>query len=383
MLKTTKDTVEEFWSFEIVEEIRRKRAAATAEDFMQEFFDFLGIKGAIWPVPSGRRAIEWFLRSNARSNKRSVLICNFNCPAVADAVVKAALAVETFDFSSVNGGIDWGTIVELLKPEHAAIIIPHLFGVPYDFSKIIEACRRMNILIIEDCAHTVGASIAGHSAGTLGDAAIFSFNYDKPLSLGWGGALLVNAKELASRVQIPHFDEIPLEWEYLKMSEFDKFLTGRRRTIGRESIFRRALTKIIRANRFDLPDAPIGPLRAALGLWQLERYPNVLKLRNDNANFVVDNSQNYSCWHVGENVKPAWLRQKVITNQPQQGIVIAKRLRREGIRVGNFNWPKPIDLLKKGMGTASDMLSMFGLDVPIHQNMSKDLLERLCHDLNG
>ncbi|MBI1730856.1 DegT/DnrJ/EryC1/StrS aminotransferase family protein [Candidatus Acetothermia bacterium] len=383
MRQTIKDTVEEFWSFEVVEEIGRKRAAPDSVDFLQEFLDLLGIRGAIWPVPSGRRAIEWVLKSTAKPGKDSVLICNFNCPAVSDAVLNAGFVVETFDFSSVNGSIDWGAIVESLKPEHAAIIIPHLFGVPYDFSEIIETCRSMDVLIIEDCAHTVGALIGDRPTGTVGDAAVFSFNYDKPLSLGWGGALLANTKALASKVQIPRMEGISVEWEYKKMSEFNAFLIHRRRMIGHESIFHRAMRKITRANRFDLPDTSIGPLRAALGLWQLERYSKVLKLRNDNANFVVDSSQNYSCWPVGKNIKPAWLRQKVITNLPHQGIAIAKRLRREGMRVGNFNWPKPIDHSQNGKETASHLLSRFGLDIPVHQNMSKDLLRKICHDLNG
>ena len=63
------------------------------------------------------------------------------------------------------------------------------------FPTIIEYCREKGIIIIEDCAHTLGGKIGGEAAGTL-EMLLFWFNYDKPISLGWGGAMIITTQNL-------------------------------------------------------------------------------------------------------------------------------------------------------------------------------------------
>jgi hypothetical protein len=55
--------------------------------------------------------------------------------------------------------------------------------------------------VIEDCALAAGSSVAGQSAGTFGDAAVFSMELSKTLSCGWGGILLVRDRKLADEVE--------------------------------------------------------------------------------------------------------------------------------------------------------------------------------------
>ena len=54
-------------------------------------------------------------------------------------------------------------------------------------------CNKKGIVLIEDCAHCMGAFINSQIVGTIGHCAFFSFNYDKPISLaGSGGAAIFN-----------------------------------------------------------------------------------------------------------------------------------------------------------------------------------------------
>jgi dTDP-4-amino-4,6-dideoxygalactose transaminase len=125
----------------------------------------------------------------------------------------------------------------------------------------------------------------------------------------------------------------------------------------------------------------IGPLRAALGLWQLERYPDVVQSRNENAN-GLRNLAGCTDWHVGPDVLPAWLRLKVIPRKPQDALVIARRLQRRGLRVGNFNWTRTIQEHLVGPDVSnSQYLSRHCLDVPIHQHMTKDELACIAEAL--
>ena len=90
-----------------------------------------------------------------------------------------------------------------LRSDHHAIVVPHLFGVPSDFRPIRRAAAELGILVIEDCAHTVGGRIGKAVAGTLGDLAIFSFTYNKPISVAGGGVLLINNTRLEPLLQLP------------------------------------------------------------------------------------------------------------------------------------------------------------------------------------
>jgi len=66
---------------------------------------------------------------------------------------------------------------------------------------VLDIARRHNLRVIEDCAHTLGATYDGRPVGTLGDAAIFSFQTLKPLNLYGGGLALVRDRALADRVR--------------------------------------------------------------------------------------------------------------------------------------------------------------------------------------
>jgi perosamine synthetase len=178
-----KDTVEEFWDIETIKYCLAYNPQYTSDDFFIEMSHFLGVKNKIWGMPSGRWALQHFLENTKDYSGEIVLAASFNCGEIGTAVQKAGFILETFDLMDPLGRIDCGNIVAGLKKSHHAIIVPHLFGVPTDFNPIFEKCQHLGILIIEDFAHALGGTIQGRMVGTLGDAAIFSFNHDKPLSL--------------------------------------------------------------------------------------------------------------------------------------------------------------------------------------------------------
>jgi dTDP-4-amino-4,6-dideoxygalactose transaminase len=84
-----------------------------------------------------------------------------------------------------------------------AIIPVHLYGHPADMAAILEIARRFDLWVIEDCAQSHGAEIAGQRTGTFGDIAAFSFYPTKNLgALGDGGAVATNDAGLAEQTRL-------------------------------------------------------------------------------------------------------------------------------------------------------------------------------------
>jgi dTDP-4-amino-4,6-dideoxygalactose transaminase len=377
-----RDTVEEFWDEEVLSELTDQGPAASPAEFARALGEFLQTAQQVWLTASGRAGLYGLLALLKSPEKSAVLISDFNCPAVADAVLRAGLQVETFDLADHTGRIDWEAVCGQLSPRHAAVVVPHLFGVPTDFSPVVGAAARLGICVIEDCAHTLGGRIGQQMAGTLGDAAIFSFNYDKPLSLGGGGAVVINHPDLAKGASFPA-QEVSAAVELGELRAFRRWLTFRRSNIrGRSLPFRVARRLLRMTGTYRQPcltaAAAVGPVRAALGLWQLRRYLEIVRRRNENAQFFRD-VPGCTAWHVGPGTQPAWLRLKILPRTPGRAADIACLLQRRGLRVGPFNWSQTIgEYLGQQASPTAGYLARCALDVPIHQAMTRAELEHIA-----
>lgn len=78
-----------------------------------------------------------------------------------------------------------------------ACIPMHTFGLPCRIDEIVSVCKDFNISVIEDAAEAMGSSYKGKHLGTFGDIAVLSFNGNKIITAGGGGAIVTNNKEIA------------------------------------------------------------------------------------------------------------------------------------------------------------------------------------------
>ena len=362
------DLVEEFWDLELIESLYRDASHTSPNDFRDAFHQRFERRGRLLLTGSARHALKVLLAHAARaSRKRRVLLSNFNCRVVRDAVLIAGLAVDTFDFAAPLGQIDWEFVGRTLTDEHLAVVVPHFYGIPTDFAAMVPPARRKGVLIIEDCAHALGASIAGTPAGQLGDAALFSFNYDKPISLAGGGALLINH----SAIDIDRYaveQSPPRRLELLQFRRMKSALLYGRARRERRPLLARIGAKL-HVPPYAVPRLPtgIGSLRAAAGMLQLERYEEIRDRRNRNAQ-MLESALARLAWHVGETVKPAYLKLRVVVTESDAAFAIGE-CRRCGITIANSNWPMLIDGPDK-LHVNAQRAAAFGLDVPVHQNLS-------------
>jgi aminotransferase in exopolysaccharide biosynthesis len=83
----------------------------------------------------------------------------------------------------------------------AACMPMHTFGFPVHINKLIEVCKKWNIPIVEDAAESLGSEYNGISTGGFGEVAAFSFNGNKIVTSGGGGAITTNNIELGDKAK--------------------------------------------------------------------------------------------------------------------------------------------------------------------------------------
>src|SRR5207247_659335 len=87
-----------------------------------------------------------------------------------------------------------------ITPNTRAVLPTHLYGMACDMNPIVELAKWHKLKVIEDCAHSLGATYKGEMVGALGDASFFSFQSFKPLNTYGGGLAWMRDAELARRV---------------------------------------------------------------------------------------------------------------------------------------------------------------------------------------
>lgn len=96
-----------------------------------------------------------------------------------------------------------------------AMVPMHTFGHPVDLDPLVEVCQRFDITLIEDAAESLGSFYKGHHTGQKGLLSALSFNGNKIITTGGGGAILTNDDELGRLAKhITTTAKVPHRWEF-------------------------------------------------------------------------------------------------------------------------------------------------------------------------
>lgn len=102
------------------------------------------------------------------------------------------------DYLKETSIIEQGRLINKYTKRRIGAIVPmHTFGHPVDIDPLLELCSRYNLAIVEDAAESLGSYYKGQHTGTFGKLAVISFNGNKIVTTGGGGAILTSDKELA------------------------------------------------------------------------------------------------------------------------------------------------------------------------------------------
>ncbi|MEQ8320928.1 MAG: DegT/DnrJ/EryC1/StrS family aminotransferase [Rhodospirillales bacterium] len=151
-----------------------------------------------------------------------VIVPAFTWVATANVVRQCGATPVFIDVMSDTYNIDTEKVPALLTERTRAIIPVHLFGLCADMDAL-KSLLPDHVLILEDAACAVGAKYKGKSAGSLGDAAAFSFHPRKMVTCGEGGMVTTDDDILAHKMRVlrNHGASIPEETRHLSARPYD------------------------------------------------------------------------------------------------------------------------------------------------------------------
>jgi dTDP-4-amino-4,6-dideoxygalactose transaminase len=170
--------------------------------FEREFAAYCGVRHCIG-VANGLDALVLTLKACGIGVGDEVLVPSNTFIATWLAVSQAGATPVPVEPDPRTHNIDPARLEAAITPATRAIMPVHLYGQPADMAPLLEVAGRHGLKVIEDAAQAHGARYRGQRAGSLGDAAGFSFYPGKNLgALGDGGAVTTNDDALAEKLRM-------------------------------------------------------------------------------------------------------------------------------------------------------------------------------------
>jgi len=169
-------------------------------EFERAFERHVG-QGTAIATSYGRMAFYSILKALDLPPGSEIIVPSLTFWVVPELARVAGLEVVFADVDPRTFTLDPASVERLVTDRTQAIVPTHLYGLPCDMDAIADIARRHNLIIIEDCAHALGATYKGRPVGTFGTGALFSFQTLKPLNCYGGGMALVQDPAVAARVR--------------------------------------------------------------------------------------------------------------------------------------------------------------------------------------
>jgi UDP-2-acetamido-2-deoxy-ribo-hexuluronate aminotransferase len=171
--------------------------------FEEELSKFLGSENVIG-MSSGTDSLLAIFAALGLKPKDKILVTPFTFVSSASSIQRAGLKPVFVDISENNFYPELEQIEKAYSKDVKAILLVHLFGEPVNLSKIKKFCDDNEIIIIEDCAQSLGSCYkSGKQTGTVGVAGAFSFFPTKNLGcFGDGGAICTDDHDLVKKIKV-------------------------------------------------------------------------------------------------------------------------------------------------------------------------------------
>jgi dTDP-4-amino-4,6-dideoxygalactose transaminase len=176
--------------------------------FEREFAGYLGVRHAVG-VASGTEALTLALSACGIGAGDEVITVSHTAVATVVGIQHCGATPVLVDVKPDTYTLDPNQLAGAVTPRTRAIVPVHLYGQPADMGAIVAFARAHQLKVIEDCAQAHGATwrssprASWQKAGTLGDAAAFSFYPTKNLgALGDAGCVVTGDGGIAERLRL-------------------------------------------------------------------------------------------------------------------------------------------------------------------------------------
>ena len=299
-------------------------------------------------------------------------------------LIKNNLIPVFVDVEPLTYCIDANEIEKVITTNTVAILAPNLMGNLCDWPEIRKIADKHNLIVIEDSADTLGATINGKSSGSYSDMSITSFYGSHIINCaGNGGALLLNDKKIAEKAKLLRswgrssslFDEKSEAIE----NRFDVNLDG----VDYDAKF------VFEAVGYNVEGSEIG---AAFGLQQLKKLQENIETRKNNfkrqCSFFDLYKQYFNNPIETDNINTAWLAFPILINENApfsrkefQIYLEKKNIQTRVVFTGNIIRQPMMKgteyrVLDKGYPNADAVMER-GVLLPLHHGLTDAMFERL------
>jgi CDP-6-deoxy-D-xylo-4-hexulose-3-dehydrase len=140
---------------------------------------------------------SWKLRDKRIKPGDEVITVAAGFPTTVTPIVQYGCIPVFVDVDIETHNVDVDLLEAAITDKTRAVMIAHSLGNPFDVERVAKLCKQHNLYLIEDCCDAFGALVNGKHVGTFGDVATLSFYPAHHITMGEGGAVLMNNPLLA------------------------------------------------------------------------------------------------------------------------------------------------------------------------------------------
>lgn len=248
------------------------QAGLQAKKMEAESSKQLGVKYGILTV-SGSCAGLLALSALELPRGSEVIISAVTFPTIFNIILQCGLVPVVVDAKIGTYNLDVDEVEKAITKNTKAIIAIHAVGNPCDMPRLMKLAKKHKLYVIEDNCDGWGTTIGGKAVGSFGDVSITSFHAAHIVSMGVGGGVFTNSKEIASKVRMYR------DWG--RQANIQEKTNGKKwKTLPKDYDSRFIYEKI--GYNFQILD-----LQAAMGRVQLKKAKQIMKARQKNFQYLV------------------------------------------------------------------------------------------------
>lgn len=169
---------------------------------LRAFFASHSGQAHCWPVASGRAAMTLILRAMKKlaPHRTEVLMPGYTCYSVPAAAARAGLTPRLCDIDPGTLGMDPDALRKSDLSNVLAIVTSNLYGLPNALADIESIAAENGVLMLDDAAQSLGATLGPRAVGGFGDAGLYSFDKGKNITTFQGGVIVCRSGRLAEEI---------------------------------------------------------------------------------------------------------------------------------------------------------------------------------------
>jgi dTDP-4-amino-4,6-dideoxygalactose transaminase len=230
------------------------------EEFENAIKNYVGVDYCL-TLNSGTSALHATFLAYGFGHKDEIIVPSFSFISTANSVSFVDSTPVFGDIEENTFGLDPTLLPQLISQKTKAIVPMDYGGISCKINEIKEVAQNNNLLLIEDSAEALGASVNGKKVGSIADSSIFSFCGNKVLTTGEGGAIVTNDKTIFEKIKLIRSHGRMDNVRYFENTEQSKY--------------------------FELGyNWRMSSITAALGISQISKLDKIIKMRQDNAKYI-------------------------------------------------------------------------------------------------